>query len=342
MHRRVRLFLVCALVLVLPGFVLPGFAASATAKTPTKAKSGTGKSGSSSVARHPYLGALAADTATGRILFAEGAETRGYPASTLKLMDLLLILERIERGQMSLQDQVKVSARAAKTGGSEVWLAEGEVFTVDELLYALMIQSANDAAVALAEHVAGSTEAFVTLMNQRARELGMVNTVFNSVHGLPPGAGQAHDVTTARDMMLLCFEVLRHPAALRYTGTHDRAFRTNSPHVVQMRNHNHLLQSLAGCDGLKTGYIAAAGYSIAVTAQRNSRRVVVYVLGSADRKERDARAAALVEKAFAQLPPLPAPAAPAPAPTTRPAPGSGAGTGSGTTRPASPAPAPTR
>lgn len=322
MHRSIRVRL--SIFVLALGLVLPGFGASSATKSTAKSKGSTGatsstkSNSSSSVARHPYLGALAADTATGKVLFAEGAEVRGYPASTLKLMDLLIILERIERGQLSLQDQVKTSARAAKTGGSEVWLAEGEVFTVDELLYALMIQSANDAAVALAEHVAGSTEAFVTLMNQRAKDLGMASTVFNSVHGLPPGPGQSHDVTTARDMMLLCFEVLRHPAALRYTGTHNRTFRPNSEHVVQMRNHNHLLQSLAGCDGLKTGYITAAGYSIAVTAQRNGRRVVVYVLGSADRKERDARAAALVEKAFAHLPPLPTP--PAPAPATRPAP----------------------
>jgi D-alanyl-D-alanine carboxypeptidase (penicillin-binding protein 5/6) len=187
------------------------------------------------------------------------------------------------------------------TGGSQVWLAEKETFTVEDLLYALMIQSANDAAVALAEKVAGSTEAFVDLMNQKARALGMQNTTFNSVHGLPPSSGQKDDVTTARDFSILCQEVLKHPEALRYTSARERAFRPG-PKTVLMRTHNHLLAGVSGCDGLKTGYIEKAGFSIAVTAQRNGQRVVVMVLGSKDRKLRDAKAKALVEKGFAALP----------------------------------------
>jgi D-alanyl-D-alanine carboxypeptidase (penicillin-binding protein 5/6) len=123
----------------------------------------------------------------------------------------VIILEKIEHGQLSLQDQVPVSAQAAKTGGSQVWLAEKEIFPVEDLLYALMVQSANDAAVALAERVAGSTDAFVDLMNHKAKELGMNSTVFHSVHGLPPAPGQEHDVTTARDFSLLCREVVKHP-----------------------------------------------------------------------------------------------------------------------------------
>ncbi len=141
-------------------------------------------------ARSPYLGAIVLDAASGRVLFEDRADAKGYPASVLKLMDLLICLEKIERGQLSLQDQVTVSAKASHTGGSRVWLAEKESFTVDEMLYALMVQSANDVAVALAEKLAGSTEGFVELMNKRAKELGMAGTVFHSVHGLPPGAGQ--------------------------------------------------------------------------------------------------------------------------------------------------------
>src|SRR5215467_8928155 len=182
-----------------------------------------------SISRNPYLGAVVIEAATGKVLFDDQADAKGYPASVLKLMDLLIILEKIEHKQLSLQDQVPVSAKAAKTGGSQVWLAEKESFTVDEMLYALMVQSANDAAVALAERVAGTTEGFTELMNKRARELGMSSTVFHSVHGLPPSPGQEHDVTTARDLAILCRElVLKHPDTLRYTSTRERPFRPNA------------------------------------------------------------------------------------------------------------------
>ena len=194
--------------------------------------------------------------------FEDRADALGYPASMLKLMDVLIILEKIEQKQVSLQDTVTVSAKAAKTGGSQVWLAEKETFTVDELLYALMIQSANDSAVALAEKVAGSTEAFVSLMNQKAKALGMTHTTFYSVHGLPPGVGQHPDETTPRDFAILCRELLKHPDVLRYTSTRERPFRPNAGEkTIIMRTHNHLLAQVQGCDGLKTGYFTVAGYS---------------------------------------------------------------------------------
>jgi D-alanyl-D-alanine carboxypeptidase (penicillin-binding protein 5/6) len=269
------------------------------------------------ISRNPYLGAVVLDAATGKVLFEDQADTRGYPASVLKLMDLLLILEKVKQGELSLSDQVLVSAKAAKTGGSQVWLAHNESFSVDELLYALMVQSANDAAVALAEKVGGSTEGFVEMMNQRARELGMKNTVFRSVHGLPPGAGQEHDVTTARDLALLCRELLKHSETLRYTSTRERPFRPNVPgKTVTMRTHNHLLARVEGCDGFKTGYITAAGYSIAITASRNGQRVIVVVLDSVDLKTRDSKAAELVAKGFSALPGRAA-ATPAPAAAPR-------------------------
>src|SRR5208337_1231354 len=132
---------------------------------------------------------------------------------------------RIERRELAFGDQVPVSAKAARTGGSRVWLAQKESFSVDEMLYALMVQSANDAAVALAEKVAGSTAGFVKLMNQRAAQLGLASTTFLSVHGLPPAAGQLPDTTTARDLARLCRELLQHPDALRYTATRSRPFR---------------------------------------------------------------------------------------------------------------------
>ena len=266
------------------------------------------------ISENPYRGAIVIDCATGNVLFEDKADATGYPASVLKLMDLLIILEKIERQQIALTNPVPVSAKAAKMGGSQVYLAEKEVFPVDDMLYALMIQSANDAAVALAEKVAGSTEAFVELMNQRAQALGMTHTVFHSVHGLPPGASQEHDVTTARDFALLCRELLKHKDTTRYTATRERVFRPNDKqHQIVMRNHDHLLGQVEGVDGLKTGYFTEAGYSIALTAGRNGQRVIAIVLGSVDRKVRDTKAAELVAKGFAALP------TPAPTPATRPA-----------------------
>lgn len=255
------------------------------------------------IARNPYLGAIAIDAASGQVLFEDQADAKGYPASVLKLMNLLIILERIEQGQFSFQDQVVVSAKASKTGGSQVWLAEKEVFTIDELLYALIVQSANDAAVALAEKIAGTAEAFVELMNKRAQELGLTNTVFHSVHGLPPASGQQPDVTTARDFARLCRELVKRRDTFRYTATRERPFRSNDPKkMVLMRTHNHLMAQVEGCDGFKTGYFAAAGFSIAATAARNGQRVIVVILGSTDRKVRDAKASELLAKGFLALP----------------------------------------
>jgi len=296
----IGLVLVCSVVLWSPG-------AQAAKQKSSTAAAGTQSGHNNTIARNPYVGAIVVEAATGKVLFENEADAKGYPASVLKLMDLLIILEKVERGQLSFQDQVPVSAKASKTGGSQVWLAERESFTLDEMLYALMVRSANDAAVALSEKVGGSTEGFVELMNQKAKELGMNSTVFHSVHGLPPAPGQHHDVTTARDLTILCREVLKHPDTLRYTSTRERPFRPNAgPKTVVMRTHNHLMARIEGCDGLKTGYIAQAGFSIAVTAQRNGHRIIAVVLGSSDLKTRDTKAAELVAKGFASLSGAPA------------------------------------
>ena len=290
-----------AVLLVLVSASQPTAAAATAKSAKSPAAAPASKSArSKSIARDPWLGAIVVDANTGKVLFENQADAKGYPASVLKLMDLLIILETIDQKQLSLQDQVPVSAKASHTGGSRVWLKEKESFAVDEMLYALMVQSANDAAVALAEKVAGSTEAFLELMNRRAKELGMNNTVFHSVHGLPPGKGQEHDITTARDLSILCRELLKHPDTLRYTSIRERPFRPNvAGHTVNMTTHNHLLGHVEGCDGLKTGYITASGYSIAVTAARNGQRIIVIVFDSTTLKVRDAKAAELVAKGFA-------------------------------------------
>ena len=253
------------------------------------------------ISKTPYIGAIIIDADTGATLFEDKANVPGYPASTLKLMTLLVIQEKIDAGVVKLTDTVKVSVEAYKTGGSQVYLDPKETFPVEDMLYAMMIQSANDASVALAEHVAGSKEAFVKLMNDRAQQLGMKDTRFASVHGLPPSAGQKHDVSTARDMAILSRELCKHPAVFAYTSATYRQLRADTPKPFDMRTHNPFLkEGVAGCDGFKTGYTASAGWSIVVTAKRNDRRVIVVVLGSDDRKMRDAKARELLNQAFAQ------------------------------------------
>ncbi|MES1168756.1 MAG: D-alanyl-D-alanine carboxypeptidase family protein, partial [Oleiharenicola lentus] len=276
------------------------------------------------VSRNPYLGAIVIDDASGQVLFEDNADARGYPASVTKLMTFLVIMDKVHAGQLTLQTPITVSAEASRTGGSQVYLKQGEVFTVDELLYALMIQSANDAAVALAVHAAGSKEAFVELMNAKARDLGMTNTTFHSPHGLPPGKGQQVDLTTARDLATLSRELINHGDVLRYSSVKVRTLRASSANPFEMRNHNHLLGKLAGCDGLKTGYFSAAGYSLSATVERSGRRIITVVLGSEASKTRDFKVMELVEKGFAApvttlpvvrtavAPAKPAPAAPIP------------------------------
>ena len=263
------------------------------------------KAARGALARSPYLGTIVIDAGTGRVLFEDHADTKGYPASVQKLMDLLIILERIKQGRLSLRDQVPVSSKAAQMPASNVGLMANESFSVEEMLYALMVKSANDAAVALAEKVAGTTDAFVELMNQKARDLRMTSTVFHCVHGLPPARGQEHDVSTARDLSILCRElVLKHPEALRYTSTREYPFRPNGgKRALNMQTHNHLLGKIEGCDGLKTGYFAQAGYSIAVTAARHGQRIIVILLDSTDVKTRDTNAEKLVTKGFAAVAP---------------------------------------
>jgi serine-type D-Ala-D-Ala carboxypeptidase (penicillin-binding protein 5/6) len=255
------------------------------------------------IAADPYVSALLINADTGEHLFADNADALVYPASAMKLMVLLLILERVEQGTMNLDEIVQVTDEAYKMGGSQVYLDPKEQFPVEELLYALMVQSANDAAVALATHAAGSTGSFVALMNRKAEELGMKNTRFYSVHGLPPATGQEADVTTALDFAILCRELAGRPDAFKYTGTRERGFRDGT---FIMRNHNHLLGKVDGCDGFKTGYFTAAGFSIAATASRNGVRIIALVMGSKDRKVRDAKAIELLAKGFAMAPPQPA------------------------------------
>jgi serine-type D-Ala-D-Ala carboxypeptidase (penicillin-binding protein 5/6) len=259
--------------------------------------------------RDPYYGAVVIDAATGQILKEDHASAVSYPASMVKLANLFVVLDDVKAGKLKLDDPVTVSREVALVGGRQVWLKEGEVFPLEELIYATMIHSANDAAAALAIRASGTKEAHAARMTAKARELGLRNTVFHGVHGLPPGKGQEPDITSALDMALLAKALLeKHPEILKYTSISLRPFREEGKDgFVQLDSSNNLLAKVPGCDGLKTGYFYAGGFSTTVTAQRDGRRVIAVILSSKDSKVRDAKAAEWLETGFAKLPPLPPP-----------------------------------
>lgn len=286
-----------------------------------------------------YAGVITIDAASGAVLFEEKADVLNPPASMTKLMTFAVVHDKLADGTLTLQTPVQITAADAKMGGTQVYLDPREVFPVEELLYAMMIQSANDASHALARAAAGSTPAFVELMNAKARALSMTHTTFRTPHGLPPPSRRLNDgdVTTPRDFALLCRYLLQNTDVLKYTSVRDRDFgsaRAKGPQ--HMRNHNNLLGKVQGVDGLKTGYTQLAGYCLSVTAERNGRRVISVIMGSfgpggqIDRgRARDIKAMELIERGFAALPPLasptvvksgaaPAGSRPAAAPTTVP------------------------
>ncbi len=228
-----------------------------------------------------YASALLMDADTGEVLASKDPHARRQPASMLKMMVELIILERIAEGDLSLQDEVSISAHASRMGGSQVYLKHGEVFTVEELLQAVAIHSANDAAMALAEHVAGSCEAFIDLMNMRARELAMNDSEFHSVHGLPPSRRQQPDLTSAYDMAVIARELVHYPEALAWAATATAPFRNGE---FIMYNPNKLVGKFRGLDGLKTGFHDQAGYCVTATAIQKGKRLISVVMGcSSDR-----------------------------------------------------------
>lgn len=223
-----------------------------------------------------FASAILMDAATGMVLAAKNPDTVRQPASMLKMLTELIVLEMVAEGDIAMTDTVEVSARASRMGGSQVYLAHGERFTVEELLAALAIHSANDAAVALAEYAAGSVEAFVDLMNARARRLGMTSSEFHTVHGLPAGRDQQPDLTTARDMAILGRELLGHPEALVWSSQSHAPFRDGE---FVLTNPNRLVDKYRGLDGLKTGYHGQAGYCVTATAVQKDVRLISVVMG---------------------------------------------------------------
>ena len=242
----------------------------------------------------PCASAILMDAETGCVLFEQNADEALPPASVTKIMTLLLIMEAIEAQRLSLTDTVTASANAASMGGSQVFLKEGESMTVEDMLKSVIIASANDCAVALAELLCGSEESFVAAMNARAAELGMKNTHFENTNGLDDTV-QNH-VTSARDIALMSRELIKYPKVLEYSGRWMDSIRDGA---FGLTNTNRLVRYYRGCTGLKTGSTSRAGFCISATAQRDGVSLICVIMAAPTRDERNATAAKLLDFGFA-------------------------------------------
>ncbi|HYL82280.1 MAG TPA: D-alanyl-D-alanine carboxypeptidase family protein, partial [Candidatus Acidoferrum sp.] len=238
---------------------------------------------------------IVVNPANGDVLASQEPDRPGAPASMTKMMLALLVMEAVKNGQLKLTDTVQTSAWASHMGGSRVYLKEKETFPVEDMMAALLIGSANDAAVALAERLTGNVQAAVAQMNDRAKELKLTQTHFGSVHGLPPDPGQEGDITTPRDMARLCQELIKFPDILRWTSTPVAPFREG---LFILRNSNHLIGKFPGADGLKTGHFREAGYSVTATAKRGDLRLIAVVMGAPTNAARFDEAARLLGEGF--------------------------------------------
>ncbi len=251
----------------------------------------------------PCRNALLMCTDTGDILYEKDADTQVSIASITKVMTLLLTFEAIDAGKIHMSDTVPISEHAYDMGGSQIWLEPGEQFTLEELVKAVCVNSANDAAVAVAEYVGGSESVFAEMMNAKARELGMEHTHFVNACGLDE---EGH-YSSARDVAKMSMALLKHPQILEYTGIWMDTLRGGE---TQLINTNKLLKSYQGATGLKTGTTSGAGVCIAATAQRDGMNLLAVVLGAPSSAERFVAAADLLDYGFARYELAPFPAVP--------------------------------
>ncbi|MBI1622784.1 D-alanyl-D-alanine carboxypeptidase family protein [Aquamicrobium zhengzhouense] len=231
--------------------------------------------------------AIVVDTNNGRVLFQENARDLRYPASLTKMMTLYMLFEAMDEGRIGPQDEIPVSAYAAKRPPSKIGLKAGQSIDVRTAILALSVRSANDVAAAIGEHLGGSEDRFAAMMTAKARSLGMQSTVFRNASGLPD-EGQR---TTAYDMAILAMSLRkRFPHHYHYFGNREFSYAGKV-----IRGHNNLLGRVAGVDGLKTGYIRASGFNLATSVGRGGRRIVAIVMGGESAKARDAHMEELIE-----------------------------------------------
>lgn len=237
--------------------------------------------------------ALVMDAESGRVLYARSGDAARAPASLTKMMTLYMLFDQIEAGRISLRDNLTATANAAAQKPTKLGLRKGDTLTVEQAIYSLVIVSANDAAVVVAEHLGGTEAQFARMMTQRARDLGMRRTTFRNASGLPD-AGQ---ITTARDMAILSRALMRnHPKLYNYFRATHFAWKKRT-----IKTHNRVLLSLNGANGIKTGYTRASGFNLATSAERNGKRLIGVVLGGDSWAQRDADMKTMLEAWFVQL-----------------------------------------
>lgn len=231
---------------------------------------------------------------TGTLLFDKNAHDKLPPASMTKIMTLLLIMEALDKGNLTYDETIRVSERAASMGGSQVFLEAGEEMTVENLLKGVAIASGNDASVALAERIAGSEESFVKKMNEKAKELQLKNTKFQNTTGLP-----ADDhYSTSYDMAIIAKELLKYETITEYTSIYEDYLRKGEKNEFWLVNTNKLVKFYPGVDGLKTGFTNEAKYCLTATAKKNDMRVIAVVMGADTTKERNAAVSGMLDYAF--------------------------------------------
>lgn len=244
-------------------------------------------------AENPLYASFVMDADTGVILSQSYANKKLHPASLTKIMTLLMAFEAVENGSLRLTDRIRISPRAAGMAPSKIGLKAGSTIKVEDAIYALVTKSANDIAVAVAEHLGGTESNFARMMTARAHEIGMTNTTFRNASGLH----DKYQISTARDMAQLARLVINdYPQYYRYFGTKNFTYQGYSYH-----NHNRLMDSYKGMDGMKTGYIGPSGFNLVASAVRNDRRVIGVVFGGRTAKTRNAHMAKLLDRGFDKM-----------------------------------------
>ena len=238
--------------------------------------------------------AILIEASTMRVLYEKNADTPYPPASVTKIMTALLVFEALDSGQVTLKDKVPVSENAANMGGSQVYLKVGEEMTLDDMIKSVMVSSANDCAVALAEYVCGSETAFVQKMNERASQLGMKNTNFENVTGLDDTT--KNHVTSARDIAIMSAELMKHKDVFNYSTIWMDTIRNGA---FGLTNTNRLIRFYKGANGLKTGMTQKAGFCVSAAAKRGDMQLIAVIMGAPSRDTRNAAAAKLLDFGFA-------------------------------------------
>ncbi|WP_042355205.1 D-alanyl-D-alanine carboxypeptidase family protein [Bacillus rubiinfantis] len=233
---------------------------------------------------------------TGKVLYEKNGNEKLPPASMTKIMTMLLIMEAIDKGKLKWDEKIRTSEYAASMGGSQIFLEPGEEMTTEEMLKGIAIASGNDASVAMAERIAGSEEAFVDMMNEKAKQLGLKQTFFKNPTGLPDSG----HYSSAYDMAIMAKELLKYEDITKFTGVYEGYLRENTDKKFWLVNTNKLVRFYPGVDGLKTGFTAEAKYCLTATAQKDGMRVIAVVFGAPTSKDRNAQVTKMLDYAFSQ------------------------------------------